>query len=351
MPTPQEAAAVLRDALASRFDPSALRLLREKRLREMERNMELQEESRAEEGRYLAQRNTQSAGERRRDEMMGWGRLPSFTSGATQSDVDALREDMDDDPDTGIDAQNRTARVRNALDQAATTNRQEVGDAANTTATRNAFAQFMNQRESNRGKLAAEVTQTGKDALDAASVRRQAENRARVRPGVSANIGGSYAKERADRSRRSVDELMGKVDKWTTGIGSLSKVIPGTPARNFNAELDTLKANIAFNELTEMRAASKTGGALGAVSNIELGLLQSTLGALDSGQSPENLKQQLQKVRDSLDRWESAKGGSASGVAQDEQADDDNDQPQVGERKRFPNGKVGIFDGSGWVQE
>ncbi len=120
-----------------------------------------------------------------------------------------------------------------------------------------------------------------------------------------------YSTERATRTVQSVDELMGKVNRWTTGVGSVLSRIPESDARNFAAELDTLKANIAFNELTQMREASKTGGALGQVSNIELGLLQSALGALDPGQSPANLRGQLQKIKGSIERWQQARVGGA----------------------------------------
>lgn len=115
-----------------------------------------------------------------------------------------------------------------------------------------------------------------------------------------------YATERGARTIQSVDELIGKVGRLTTGFGSILAGIPETAARNFRAELDTLKANIAFNELTQMREASKTGGALGQVSNIELNLLQSALGALDAGQSPDNLREQLQKIKESVQRWNEA---------------------------------------------
>lgn len=115
-----------------------------------------------------------------------------------------------------------------------------------------------------------------------------------------------YAQERNIRNRQSIAALKGKVNRWTTGMGSLLSGIPETDARNFAAELDTLKANIAFGELTAMREASKTGGALGQVSDRELALLTSALGALDPGQSPENIRQQLQKVDDSIARWETA---------------------------------------------
>jgi hypothetical protein len=126
-----------------------------------------------------------------------------------------------------------------------------------------------------------------------------------------------YAQERAQRTVQSVDELLGKVSRWNSGFGSLLAPIPETDARDFAAELDTLKANVAFNELTQMREASKTGGALGSVAVREMELLQSALGALDAGQSPANLKSQLQKVKDSIGRWENASGAvsAAPGAA------------------------------------
>ncbi len=116
-----------------------------------------------------------------------------------------------------------------------------------------------------------------------------------------------YSQERETRTRQSVDELLTKVSGWNTGMGSLLSSIPSTDARNFAAELQTLKANIAFNELTQMREASKTGGALGQVSNQEENMLSSALGALDPGQSSENVKAQLNKIKASLDRWSAAR--------------------------------------------
>lgn len=115
-----------------------------------------------------------------------------------------------------------------------------------------------------------------------------------------------YSKERALRTVQSVDELKKKVSAWTVGYGSTLSSIPESDARNFKAELDTLKANIAFNELAQMRNASKTGGALGAVSDKEGQLLQSALGALDTGQSAENFSGQLDKIKASIERWQQA---------------------------------------------
>jgi hypothetical protein len=141
--------------------------------------------------------------------------------------------------------------------------------------------------------------------------RRTASAAAASRANPPAGQPSPYAAERNARTLQSVEELIGKVGGMTAGFGSISARIPGTPARDFSAELDTLKANIAFNELTEMREASKTGGALGSVAVRELALLESTLGALDQGQSPENLKAQLQKVRENIIRWQAAKGAAS----------------------------------------
>lgn len=132
--------------------------------------------------------------------------------------------------------------------------------------------------------------------------------------------GDVYGASQADRIESTIDSLIGKVSGWTAGAGATLAMLPGTESRDFKAELDTLKSNIAFNQLTEMRAASKTGGALGQVSNIELNLLTSALGALDQAQSPDALKRGLETVRISLARWEQLKqqhkggGGRAAGA-------------------------------------
>lgn len=124
-----------------------------------------------------------------------------------------------------------------------------------------------------------------------------------------------YSDERSQRTVQSIDELTGQVNGWTTGWGSLLSSVPNTQAKTFNSQLNTLKAAIAFGELTAMREASKTGGALGNVSNIELGLLESALAGLDSAQSPEDFKGQLTKAKDSINRWRSAQGAQPLGVA------------------------------------
>lgn len=130
-----------------------------------------------------------------------------------------------------------------------------------------------------------------------------------VTPEVSA-----YQAERTTRIRNSVDDLLKRVGSKTVGFGSLLSAIPESDARNFQADLDSLVANITYGELTAMREASKTGGALGQVSDKEGQLLGAALGALDTKQSPENFKKNLNQIKESLARWEEANskyGGSA----------------------------------------
>ncbi len=143
-----------------------------------------------------------------------------------------------------------------------------------------------------------------------AQARAEAAN-AKAEKDRGANGPSPYAAERTRRAVESARSLKEQVGNLNTGPGSMLANIPGTGARNFRAQLDTLKGNIGFGELQAMREASKSGGALGQVSDRELTLLSSVLGSLDAGQSPSALRGQLQQIEDSLTRWQNAQGGGA----------------------------------------
>jgi hypothetical protein len=70
-----------------------------------------------------------------------------------------------------------------------------------------------------------------------------------------------------------------------TGIGSWLSIIPGTNAADLDRTLDSIRANVGFGRLQQMRVESPTGGALGQVSDRENKLLQSALGSLEQSQS------------------------------------------------------------------
>lgn len=135
--------------------------------------------------------------------------------------------------------------------------------------------------------------------------------------GVGADSQGTVSQYQLDANERiltSVDELKSKVSNETVGLGGAAlRKIPGTPATDFSANLDTLKANIAFGALQAMRDASKTGGALGQVSEKELALLEATLGGLNANQSPESFKANLDKIKGSIERFNAAAGVANQG--------------------------------------
>jgi len=101
----------------------------------------------------------------------------------------------------------------------------------------------------------------------------------------------------ADRVIAKVDEALPLVSGLTAGLGSFTSYIPGTSGANLRSTLETIKANLGFDRLQQMRDASPTGGALGQVAVQELTALQSSLASLDMNQSPEKLKSNLDQIK------------------------------------------------------
>lgn len=82
------------------------------------------------------------------------------------------------------------------------------------------------------------------------------------------------------------------------GFGSLLRRLPTSDAQRVAALLDTIRANVAFNALQEMRANSPTGGALGNVSNVELQLLHESLNPLNQAMTADSLRDSLGKIEE-----------------------------------------------------
>jgi hypothetical protein len=70
----------------------------------------------------------------------------------------------------------------------------------------------------------------------------------------------------------------------------------GSARRTAEERVKTIKANIGFDRLQQMRNESPTGGALGNVSNFEVELLQSVLGSINLNQRPDALLAQLTRL-------------------------------------------------------
>lgn len=112
--------------------------------------------------------------------------------------------------------------------------------------------------------------------------------------------------QKADLIIKKVDQALGKVSPFTTGMGSYFSSIPGTSAKNLKEDIKTIQANLGFQQLQEMRANSPTGGALGQVSDREIGLLTSAVASLDQAQDDKQLIERLNEIKDSYSRWRDA---------------------------------------------
>ncbi|MEM1149458.1 MAG: hypothetical protein AAGI03_02735 [Pseudomonadota bacterium] len=104
---------------------------------------------------------------------------------------------------------------------------------------------------------------------------------------------GGIVSEDIDRALAMVSES----PTWTTGLaGQLLSGIGGTGARDLDAVLTTIRANIGFDQLQKMREASPTGGALGNVTERELANLQAVLGNLETSQGSDQLSYNLERL-------------------------------------------------------
>jgi hypothetical protein len=136
------------------------------------------------------------------------------------------------------------------------------------------------------------------------------------------------------------------------GVGALLSYIPGTDAADVEKLTNTLQGNIAFKKLADMKAASPTGGALGAISERELALLASNLGSIDPKLSFFLFKQNLDEIENIVSR-------SKQGIEQEIQSVEmqQNFQPiqgtsQYKEDATATNPKTGqkiIFKNGQWI--
>jgi len=96
----------------------------------------------------------------------------------------------------------------------------------------------------------------------------------------------------------TIDKALGYIDAgFATGIASNLSYVPWeTDAAKLKNDLMTIKANIGFDRLQEMRDNSVTGGALGAINKSEMDLLQAVNGALDPTQGSQ-LVENLKKIK------------------------------------------------------
>lgn len=112
------------------------------------------------------------------------------------------------------------------------------------------------------------------------------------------------AEARLNSHIASLDRLIKKADDLrrnpsldrATGMWAYIPSIWGGKAADVDAAVGSLKAQLGFDTLQDMRANSPTGGALGNVSNQENELLQNALTALAQSQSADEYRRNLLEV-------------------------------------------------------
>lgn len=100
---------------------------------------------------------------------------------------------------------------------------------------------------------------------------------------------------------QKIEQVESRAGLNTAGVGGVMlSQLPGSEARDVQADLQTIKANIGFDELQEMRENSPTGGALGQVAVQEIEFLQSVLANLEQDQSVGQFKRNLGEAKQAI---------------------------------------------------
>lgn len=121
--------------------------------------------------------------------------------------------------------------------------------------------------------------------------------------------------DKADTMLGKIDTALGQVDWKSAGaIGQVAQFLGGTSAKDLQTNIDTIVANLGFDALADMRAASPTGGALGQVTEKEIRFLQSLRESLAQEQSPEQLRQNLSRLREGVEKTRQILNGEIQAV-------------------------------------
>lgn len=135
-----------------------------------------------------------------------------------------------------------------------------------------------------------------------------AEEKATKQAQFQARLEGTQ--ESAKNVIANIDDVLAGANKFTVGPGGkLLGMVWGTDAYDLKGAVDTIKANIGFDRLQQMRDNSPTGGALGSLAVKELDALQNSIANLETAQSEATFKKHLNAVRNHYERYLKAEGG------------------------------------------
>lgn len=152
------------------------------------------------------------------------------------------------------------------------------------------------QTEIDRAKAPAEIRQAQAGATQAEA---EAEQTVRETQRVA-----SAEQQKATRQAFRTESILQAIrearnivrSRGGVGWSSLLSGLPETDAKALKTAVDPIKGNLSFGRLQEMRDESKTGGAVGNVSNVELELLASTVASLDQGVDAATFLDRLDKI-------------------------------------------------------
>lgn len=193
-------------------------------------------------------------------------------------------------------------------------------------------------------------------AIQAAKTKAEAEDPIAVAKREQKKAGTKAAAKNVLDAITDAKSMVGWSTAGMGSIGATSALRSGGQAKDLSTKLETIKANLGFDRLQEMRDQSPTGGALGAIAVQELTALQSTVASLDQAQSPEQLRKSLETIEGHYNRWMQTLGGGAEVDKPPEnkpaQAFDSKPPAQQykGKTMRGPDGKRYQSDGMIWKE-
>lgn len=116
-------------------------------------------------------------------------------------------------------------------------------------------------------------------------------------PAAKARLAANVAK--FGRTVKIAETLQADEDLWkAVGLGQPIARIPGSAGARLRAAIANLKSRLRLDTLQELRDNSKTGGAVGNVSNFEQEILADYIAALDTNLAPEDFRETLQNIID-----------------------------------------------------
>lgn len=123
------------------------------------------------------------------------------------------------------------------------------------------------------------------------------------RPRAERNV--SVVVDKASRLKSLVGNLLSNEEglKRSTGLASKVPSIPGGPAYQAQSDLKNLKERVSLETVNQMRELSKTGGAIGNITEREWPRLESALTNLDQAQSYDQIVKRLKEVNDIMDGY------------------------------------------------